>query len=160
MDYLWTPWRYHYVSKAGGNPSCIFCEALKLKDDSESLILHRGKLCFIILNRFPYTTGHSMIAPFEHVGELDKAAPEALAEMALLAQRLQRALGALYKPDGYNLGMNLGRVAGAGVADHLHLHVLPRWAGDTSFMTTVGETRLEPEDLATTYSKLKSKIEA
>ena len=160
MDYLWTPWRYHYVSKAGGNTSCIFCEALKLKDDSESLILHRGKLCFIILNRFPYTTGHSMIAPFEHVGELDKAAPEALAEMALLAQRLERALGALYKPDGYNLGMNLGRVAGAGVADHLHLHVLPRWAGDTSFMTTVGETRLEPEDLATTYTKLKSKFEA
>jgi ATP adenylyltransferase len=96
-----------------------------------------------------------MIAPFAHGGELDNAAPEVLSEMMLLAQRLQRAFAALYKPDGYNLGMNLGRVAGAGVADHLHLHVLPRWSGDTSFMTTVGETRLEPEDLATTYAKLK-----
>lgn len=159
MDYLWTPWRYHYVSKAGGDRGCIFCDALKLKNDAESLILHRGKLCFIILNRFPYTTGHSMIAPYEHVGELGKASPDALSEMVLLAQRLQRALGALYKPDGYNLGMNLGRVAGAGVADHLHLHVLPRWAGDTSFMTSVGETRLEPEDLATTYAKLKPHFE-
>ncbi len=158
MDYLWTPWRYHYVSKGAHSPGCIFCEALKLKNDAESLILHRAKLCFVILNRFPYTTGHSMIAPYEHVGELDKASPEALSEMMLLAQRLGRALGALYRPDGYNLGMNLGRVAGAGVADHLHLHVLPRWAGDTSFMTTVGETRLEPEDLATTYSKLKSQL--
>ncbi len=159
MDYLWTPWRYHYVSKGPNSPGCIFCEALKLKNDAESLILHRGKLCFIILNRFPYTTGHSMIAPYEHVGEFDKAAPDALSEMMLLAQRLGRALGALYRPDGYNLGMNLGRVAGAGVADHLHLHVLPRWAGDTSFMTTVGETRLEPEDLATTFSKLKAFLE-
>jgi ATP adenylyltransferase len=154
MDYLWTPWRYHYVSTGADSPGCIFCEALKLKD-TESFILHRGKLCFLILNRYPYTTGHSMIAPYEHVGELGKATPETLAEMMLLAQRLERALAALYKPDGYNLGMNLGRVAGAGVADHLHLHVLPRWAGDTSFMTTVGETRLEPEDLATTFAKLK-----
>jgi ATP adenylyltransferase len=159
MDYLWTPWRYQYVSQGADSPGCIFCRALQQKSDAESLILHRGTLCFIILNRFPYTTGHSMIAPYEHVGELDKAAEEMLGEMMRLAQRLQRALSALYQPDGYNLGMNLGRVAGAGVADHLHLHVLPRWAGDTSFMTTVGETRLEPEDLATTYGKLKAHFE-
>ncbi|HSC77962.1 MAG TPA: HIT domain-containing protein [Candidatus Acidoferrales bacterium] len=155
MDYLWTPWRYQYVSQGAGNPGCIFCEALKRNNDAETLILFRGQHNFILLNRFPYTTGHSMIAPFAHGGELDKAAPEVLGEMMLLAQRLQRAFAALYRPDGYNLGMNLGRVAGAGVADHLHLHVLPRWGGDTSFMTTVGETRLEPEDLATTYAKLK-----
>jgi ATP adenylyltransferase len=160
MDYLWTPWRYHYVSQGAGNPGCIFCEALKQNNDAEMLILFRGHHNFILLNRFPYTTGHSMIAPFAHGGELDQAAPEVLSEMMLLAQRLQRAFAALYKPDGYNLGMNLGRVAGAGVADHLHLHVLPRWSGDTSFMTTVGETRLEPEDLATTYKKLKPYFEA
>jgi len=155
MDYLWTPWRYQYVSQPGSNPPCIFCEALKRRDDAETLVLFRGRLNFILLNRYPYTTGHSMIAPYEHVGELDRAAPETLAEMMELAQRLQRAFAAEYKPEGYNLGMNLGKIAGAGVADHLHLHVLPRWAGDTSFMTTVGETRLEPEDLSTTYEKLK-----
>ena len=155
MDYLWTPWRYQYVSQPGSNQACIFCEALKRRDDAETLVLFRGRLNFILLNRYPYTTGHSMIAPYEHVGELDRATPETLAEMMELAQRLQRAFAAEYKPEGYNLGMNLGKVAGAGVADHLHLHVLPRWAGDTSFMTTVGETRLEPEDLGTTYKKLK-----
>jgi len=155
MDYLWTPWRYQYVSQPGANPACIFCEALKRKDDAETLVLFRGRLNFILLNRYPYTTGHAMIAPYEHVGELERAAPETLAEMMELAQRLQRACAAEYKPEGYNLGMNLGKIAGAGVADHLHLHVLPRWAGDTSFMTTVSETRLEPEDLASTYKKLK-----
>ena len=156
MDYLWTPWRYQYVSQPGSNPPCIFCEALKRARDAETLVLFRGRLNFILLNRYPYTTGHSMIAPYEHVGELDRATPETLAEMMELAQRLQRAFAAEYKPEGYNLGMNLGKIAGAGVADHLHLHVLPRWAGDTSFMTTVGETRLEPEDLSTTYTKLKA----
>ena len=155
MDYLWTPWRYQYVSQ-GTNQACIFCEALNRKDDAETFILFRGRLNFILLNRYPYTTGHAMIAPYEHVGELDRATPETLAEMMELAQRLQRAFAAEYKPEGYNLGMNLGKIAGAGVADHLHLHVLPRWAGDTSFMTTVGETRLEPEDLSTTYTKLKA----
>ena len=157
MDYLWTPWRYQYVSQpaAAGNQACIFCEALKRKDDAATLILFCGRLNFILLNRYPYTTGHAMIAPLEHVGELERATPETLAEMMALAQRLARAYAAEYKPEGYNLGMNLGKSAGAGVADHLHLHVLPRWAGDTSFMTTVGETRLEPEELSTTYTKLK-----
>ncbi|MFQ5664531.1 MAG: HIT domain-containing protein [Terriglobia bacterium] len=159
MDYLWTPWRYHYVSQAGPQQVCIFCEALKRNQDSESLILFRGRRNFILLNRYPYTTGHVMIAPYEHLGELDRLAPESLAEMLQLCQRVQRALNAEYKPDGYNLGMNLGKIAGAGVAGHLHMHLLPRWAGDTSFMTTVAETRLEPEDLATTYAKLKPYFE-
>lgn len=159
MDYLWTPWRYHYVSRAGSGQACIFCEALKRNDDSETLIVHRARHNFVILNRYPYTTGHSMIAPYDHVGELEQAAPESLAEMIELCRRLQQALAAEYKPEGYNLGMNLGRIAGAGVADHLHMHVLPRWAGDSSFMTTVGETRVEPEDLPTTYRKLKPHFE-
>ncbi|MFQ5777653.1 MAG: HIT domain-containing protein [Terriglobia bacterium] len=156
MDYLWSPWRYRYVSRAGADPTCIFCEALKQKQDAEALILFRGRHNFILLNRYPYTSGHAMIAPFEHGGALEQAPAETLAEMMRLCQRLQSALAAEYKPDGYNLGMNLGKVAGAGVADHLHMHVLPRWAGDSSFMTTVGETRIEPEELATTYARLKA----
>ena len=159
MDYLWTPWRYHYVRQAGPEQACLLCEVLQGKQDAETLIFFRGRHNFILLNRYPYTTGHSMVAPYEHVAELDQAAPDALAEMIHLCQRLQRALAAEYKPQGYNLGMNLGRVAGAGVAGHLHMHVLPRWGGDTSFMTTVGETRLEPEDLATTYTRLKRHFE-
>ncbi len=159
MDYLWTPWRYQYVSQAGPNQLCIFCEALKRNQDESTFILFRGQHNFILLNRYPYTTGHAMIAPYNHVGELDQADPDTLSEMILLCQRFQRALAAVYKPDAYNLGMNLGRVAGAGVAEHLHMHVLPRWAGDTSFMTTIGETRIEPEDLGVTYKKLKAHFE-
>jgi ATP adenylyltransferase len=155
MDYLWTPWRYRYVANATKENRCIFCDALALGDDAKGLILLRGKKNFIILNRFPYTTGHSMVVPFAHVAELAACDAETLSEMMRLAQRLQVALGAVYQPQGYNLGMNLGRSAGAGVADHLHLHVLPRWLGDTNFMTTVGETRLEPEDLAVTHEKLR-----
>ena len=115
----------------------------------------RGKKNFIILNRFPYTTGHVMIAPFAHVAELTGCDAPTLHEMMELAQRVQVALAASYKPEGYNLGMNLGRCAGAGVTGHLHLHVLPRWSGDTSFMSSIAETRIEPEDLAVTYEKLR-----
>jgi ATP adenylyltransferase len=159
MDYLWTPWRYQYVSQSGPETACIFCEALKRPQDADSLILFRGQYNFILLNRYPYTTGHAMVAPYDHVASLDEAAPETLSEMIQLCQRFERALAAEYKPDGYNLGMNLGRIAGAGVAGHLHMHVLPRWAGDTSFMTTVGEARLEPEELSTTYEKLRAHFE-
>ena len=159
MDRLWSPWRYTYVSQAGKDSTCIFCDALSRQDDRASLILFRGQHNFIILNRYPYTTGHVMIAPFEHVADLAQARPEVLAEMMGLCQRVERALAALYKPEGYNLGMNLGRCAGAGVTGHLHMHLLPRWSGDTSFMTTVAETRLEPEELTTTYDRLKPHFE-
>lgn len=159
MDRLWSPWRYQYVSQAGKDDACIFCEALGRNQDRETFILFRAQHNFIILNRFPYTTGHVMIAPFEHVADLAQARPEVLAEMMALCQRLERALAAVYKPEGYNLGMNLGRCAGAGVLGHLHMHLLPRWSGDTSFMTTVAETRLEPEELSTTYEKLKPYFE-
>jgi ATP adenylyltransferase len=159
MDYLWSPWRYRYVSQADKDNICIFCEALGRKQDTETLILFRGRHNFIMLNRYPYTTGHAMVAPYEHVAELSRAHPQTLAEMMELCQRLECAYAELYKPEGYNLGMNVGRIAGAGVTGHLHMHILPRWAGDTSFMTTVAETRLEPEDLATTYAKLKPYFE-
>jgi ATP adenylyltransferase len=160
MDYLWTPWRYSYVTDASKQERCIFCDALALGDDSKSLIVLRGHKNFIILNRFPYTTGHVMVVPYQHVSEFSGCDVETLSEMILLAQRVARALDAGYHPEGFNLGMNLGRCAGAGVAGHLHLHVLPRWAGDTNFMSTVAETRIEPEDLAVTYEKLRRALEA
>ena len=155
MDFLWTPWRYRYIAGADKNERCIFCDCVALDDDATAQIVFRGKLAFTILNRFPYTTGHVMVVPYAHVAELSECDPEALAEMMRLAQHVQKALGSVYHPDGYNLGMNLGRSAGAGVTGHLHLHVLPRWIGDANFMTTVAETRLEPEDLSTTYEKLR-----
>jgi len=156
MDYLWSPWRYRYVSQAGNKEGCIFCEkaAQDASRDREHLILHRGRLNFILLNLFPYTTGHAMVAPYAHVANLEDLATETLNEMMELAQKLQRALKSCYRPEGYNLGMNLGKCAGAGVAAHLHLHLLPRWTGDSNFMTPIGETRVQPEDLATTYDKL------
>jgi ATP adenylyltransferase len=154
MDYLWTPWRYQFVSQASKENGCIFCQAAQLGDDVRALIVHRGSRNFVILNLYPYTTGHSMIVPYAHVADLAGCDVETLAEMMTLARRLQMALGSLYHPQGFNVGMNLGRAAGAGVADHVHLHVLPRWTGDTNFMTTIGETRLEPEVVSVTYEKL------
>lgn len=154
MDYLWSPWRYQYVQKAHASSGCIFCRIPAEQNDRQNFLVFRGKRNFIMLNLYPYTTGHLMIVPYEHAGTLEAASKEALEEMILLAQQAQRHLGALYKPDGYNLGMNLGESAGAGIAGHIHLHVLPRWPGDTSFVTTVAETRVLPEELAVTYRKL------
>jgi ATP adenylyltransferase len=159
MDYLWTPWRYRYIASADKDTRCIFCDALAAGDEKSRIVL-RGELNFIILNAFPYTSGHVMIVPHEHVADLKDCKPEALAEMMRLAQRVERALAAEYKPDGFNLGMNLGRSAGAGVTGHLHLHVLPLWNGDANFMTTVGETRVVPEDLDTSFQKLKRALGA
>ena len=155
MDYLWTPWRYRYIADASKDDRCIFCDAIAANDDAKTHIVFRGAKNFVILNRFPYTTGHVMIVPYAHVAELPAAEPETLAEMMRIAQRVQSALESVYHPQGFNLGMNLGRAAGAGVTGHLHLHVLPRWAGDANFMTVVAETRVEPEDLSTTYEKLR-----
>ena len=160
MDYIWTPWRYQYMAQvlAGKQPECIFCDAVARKDDAETLIVHRGKKSFVILNRFPYTSGHVMLVPYAHVAKLNLCDAETLGEIMQLAQRTETALLANYKPDGMNLGMNLGRAAGAGVVGHLHLHVLPRWIGDSNFMTVTGETRVHPEDLKTTYERLSKAL--
>jgi ATP adenylyltransferase len=128
--------------------------ALDPAHDRENLVLYRGRFNFILLNLYPYTTGHMLVTPYAHVADLDQVTLETLVEMMGLAQRLQTALKESYNPEGYNLGMNLGKCAGAGVADHLHLHLLPRWTGDSNFMTVVGETRVQPEDLFATYDKL------
>jgi ATP adenylyltransferase len=161
MERLWSPWRHEYISQATSSKSssaCIFCDAQRRSDDEQSLVVHRGTFSFVILNRYPYISGHLMIAPYEHLAELDSAPKETTDELMDLAKRCQTALRSAYNPEGFNLGMNLGRVAGAGVADHFHLHMMPRWSGDTNFMTTVGETRVLPEDLNTTYQKLRHKI--
>jgi ATP adenylyltransferase len=160
MDFLWTPWRYRYIADAKKDEGCIFCDALAANDDARTFIVHRAKKSFIILNRFPYTSGHVMIVPFEHVADFAAVESDTVAEMMQLAQRVQAALASVYHPDGYNLGMNLGRSAGAGVTNHLHLHLLPRWQGDTNFMTTIAETRMEPEDLAVSYDKLRRALSA
>lgn len=157
MDYLWSPWRYKYVTEAAGKTQvCIFCEKLaqRVATDRENLVLFRGARNYIILNLYPYTTGHSMVVPYQHTGDFTALPAETLTEMILLAQKLQGALEHTYHPEGYNLGMNLARCAGAGVTDHVHLHVLPRWVGDTNFMTVTAETRVQPENLSTTYEKL------
>jgi ATP adenylyltransferase len=157
MDFLWTPWRYQYIAKAiaGKQPECIFCDAAARTDDEVTLIVHRGASCFVILNLYPYTSGHVMIVPYAHVAELSLCDAAALNEMMQLAQRVEKILHKLYKPDGMNYGMNLGRAAGAGVTGHLHLHALPRWVGDANFMTVTAETRVHPESLATAYKRFK-----
>ena len=157
MERLWSPWRHEYITKVTEpKPAdgCIFCDAHHANDDERSLVVYRGNFNFIILNRYPYISGHLMIAPYQHLSDLDAAAKETTDELMDLAKRSQSALRAAYQPEGFNVEMNLGRVAGAGVADHFHLHMLPRWAGDTNFMTAVGDTRVLSEDLATTYKKL------
>ena len=158
MDYLWTPWRYKYIADATKDDRCIFCDAIAANDDVKMLIVFRGSKNYIILNRFPYTSGHVMVVPYAHISDLAAADAEVVSEMMLLAQRVEAALEKTYHPEGYNLGMNLGRAAGAGVLGHLHLHVLPRWSGDSNFMTVVSETRVEPEDLTTTYQKLRAAL--
>ncbi len=139
--------------------SCIFCEAVKdPASDEKHFVLHRGAHNFVILNLYPYISGHLMIAPYAHLGELDAAPTETTDEIMNLLKRCQTALREVYRPQGFNVGMNLGCAAGAGIADHIHMHLMPRWAGDTNFMTSVGDTRVLPEDLPTTYRKLREKF--
>ena len=158
MDYLWTPWRYHYVTTAGEPGDCVFCVAARgttVADDKDRLIVFRATHNFIILNRFPYTCGHIMVVPYAHVDTIESLADEALVEMIRLTRESEQNLRAIYSPDGLNIGMNIGRSAGAGVAGHIHMHVLPRWIGDVSFLTSVSETRVLPEALEVTWERLR-----
>ena len=159
MDRLWTPWRYRYVSTAGrpGN-ACIFCEAAASEDDRANYVVLRGERNFLILNLYPYTSGHLMIAPYEHVATLADAHPATLEEMMRLTARAEKVLREVYSPDGLNIGMNVGAAAGAGIPGHIHMHALPRWTGDASFMTTVSETRVLPETIERTYERLSAAL--
>jgi ATP adenylyltransferase len=153
MDYLWSPWRYRYVSTASADDVCIFCAKAENRD-AENFIVYRGRLNYVILNLFPYTTGHLMVVPYAHVATLEEAGRETLAELMEMTRDAERRLRSIYRPKGMNIGMNLGECAGAGVAGHLHMHVVPRWPADANFMTVIGETRVLPEDLKRTYEKL------
>ena len=155
MDYLWSPWRYQYISTADRPTGCIFCDKPAANQDDKNFIVYRGKRNFIILNLYPYTSGHLMVVPYEHAASLTELPDETLTEMMLLVRDSERHLREIYRPEGLNAGMNLGKCAGAGIAGHLHMHVLPRWTGDANFMSTIGETRVLPEEIAVTYSKLK-----
>jgi ATP adenylyltransferase len=155
MDYLWTPWRYAYITTATKIAGCVFCDLPKEGDDAKVGIVHRGQHCFVILNTYPYTSGHVMVVPFAHLDDLQKLPEAAANEMIAFAKKMEGVLRQLYSPDGINVGMNIGRAAGAGVAGHIHMHILPRWVGDTNFMTTTGESRVLPESLEMTYQRIK-----
>jgi len=166
---LWAPWRLEYIKAArgqargrlsGGPGECIFCSKPALGDDGKSLIPYRGERCFVMLNAFPYTSGHLMIAPYEHTAELEALDQSTSLELMTLTQRSLRALASAYAPEGYNLGVNLGTVAGAGVADHVHLHIVPRWAGDTNFMSVVADARVLPQSLEDSYAAVRDAFAA
>ena len=155
MDHLWTPWRMPYLRGEEPMPEdCLFCTAPRMEDD-EVYIVHRENLCYAILNRFPYNNGHLMIVPYAHVATLEELDTENLTGLMALTQRSLRVLREAYNPQGFNVGINIGEVAGAGVAGHLHLHIVPRWGGDNNYMSIVGETRVIPEWLDQTYARLR-----
>ena len=158
---LWSPWRAEYINAPHNeDEGCIFCDLPAKDDDDSTFILARQESAFAVLNAYPYNPGHLMVAPFRHVGELEQLGPEELVDTGELLQRAVRAMREEMDPDGFNLGMNLGKVAGAGIPGHVHWHVVPRWNGDTNFMPVVGETRVLPELLEDTYKKLKPRFQS
>ncbi len=154
MENLWSPWRMKYVTDTENPDGCVFCTAPAQADDAARLIVHRGKDCFAILNRYPYTSGHLMVVPFAHVSSIELLTPDVRAELFEMVNRAIGVLREVYHPDGFNVGINMGEAAGAGIAEHAHVHIVPRWAGDTSFMSTVGETRVIPEELGVTWQRI------
>lgn len=158
MEHLFTPWRLEYILSAKKS-GCIFCEMLEAEDDRELLVLHRGQHAFLVLNRYPYNNGHFMAVPYRHVDTLEDLLPEEMTEIMALAALGMRGLRRMSRPEGFNLGINVGAVAGAGVKDHLHLHVVPRWGGDTNYMSVTAATRVIPQALADTYDQLKAELD-
>lgn len=161
MDRLWSPWRAKYIASGvdAQSSTCVFCRmAAEVDNDQANLVIHRGQHNFVALNLYPYITGHLLVIPNLHLGDLDSTSKEITDELMDLTKRCETALRAVYSPSGFNVGMNLGAAAGAGIVDHIHLHILPRWSGDTNFMTTVAETRVIPEELETTYAKVRERF--
>ena len=154
MKYLWAPWRMQYI-ESPKDDSCIFCLPRPVDEDRQRLVLFRGKESFVIMNRYPYSNGHLMVAPYRHIADLEDFTTEEMAEMHVLLVKCRTALGRAMAPQGFNVGMNLGEVAGAGIADHLHLHIVPRWKGDTNFMPVFADTRVVPQHLEETYKILE-----
>ena len=158
MNHLWSPWRMEYIENNNKEEGCVFCNAQAKEDSAENLIAYRGKLAYVILNRYPYTSGHLMVNPFDHKSNLEELDPETRAEMMELTSRCTTVLKNIYKPQGFNVGANIGEAAGAGVLGHVHIHIVPRWKGDTNFMSSVGETRVLPEALEDTYMRVKKEF--
>lgn len=156
MDHLWSPWRYRYVTAGVKPEGCIFCTMAQGQNDAQALVIHRARHNFVVLNRYPYTSGHLMVVPYAHHASLTQTAANTLTELIRLAQRAELLLQSTYRCPGLNMGINLGECAGAGVAQHLHFHIVPRWPGDANFMTAVGETRVMPEELDQSYRKLSA----
>jgi ATP adenylyltransferase len=154
MERIWSPWRHAYVTRSEDSSGCVFCIARTI-GDGRQLIVHEGQLAYVILNKFPYNAGHLMVVPHRHVAQLALLEKDELTEMAVLTQLSEKVLTEAYAPQGINVGMNLGRPAGAGIVDHLHIHLVPRWNGDTNFMTVVGEVRVLPEELPNTADRLR-----
>lgn len=159
MDRLWSPWRSKYVTHAGEGDDCFLCAHATADDEAANHVLYRAARTFIVLNAYPYNSGHLMVAPLRHAGDLGELEPDELHELMDETRHAVAVLAEGLGPDGFNVGMNLGRVAGAGLPGHLHVHVVPRWGGDTNFMPVVGETKVMPELLAETYEKLRSLFE-
>lgn len=158
MKIMWAPWRIEYI-RSPKHDGCIFCDFPKENRDRERLILYRGEHCFIIMNNYPYNPGHVMIAPYRHVGKWEDLTDQELLEMMQLSQLVIKALKRTMNPHGFNMGVNLGRVAGAGIDDHVHLHIVPRWNGDTNFMPVIADTKVIPESLEEAYDELKAAID-
>ena len=156
MKRIWSPWRMKYVENYEAKKDCFLCEALAQPDNEENLIIKRGKFAFVIMNLYPYTSGHIMVAPIEHQSSLEELEKDVRAEIMELVSRSIVVLKEIYKPHGFNVGMNIGEAAGAGEPDHVHMHIVPRWTGDTSFLSTLGETRVLPEALSETYRRIKA----
>jgi ATP adenylyltransferase len=154
METLWSPWRMKYIANNGTPDKCVFCTYPTMADGPQNLIVHRGEKAFVILNLFPYTSGHLMIVPFDHHPSMGEYEPVVRAEMMELVNDSIKVLDKVYKPQGFNIGINQGSAAGAGIAEHMHIHIVPRWNGDTNFMSTIGETRVLPEELEVTYQRL------
>jgi ATP adenylyltransferase len=155
MKHLWAAWRMKYINKSDPEQGCVFCNAQAKTDSAENLIVARGGSAFLILNKFPYTSGHVMVVPFQHVDALDLLEAPTRAEMMELVSRATVVLRQVYRPQGFNIGINIGSAAGAGVPGHIHIHIVPRWGGDTNFMSTVGEVRVLPEELEESYRRIK-----
>lgn len=158
MDYIWAPWRIEYILSSK-DEECIFCDKPKGDNDRENLILYRAKHNLVMLNKYPYNPGHLMVAPYKHVSQLDYLEDDELLEHIQLMKRCVIMLREVMSPDGFNMGVNLGRVAGAGIEEHIHTHIVPRWNGDTNFMPVVSDTRAVPEALDATYTKLEGRLE-